>query len=65
MDPDRFTWSDPPYEYESVKRPIDILSGSQDLRKQLDADVPAAEIARGWAPALEAFLPIRSKFLLY
>jgi hypothetical protein len=30
--PDHFAWSDPPYEYEVTKPPIDILSGSTRLR---------------------------------
>jgi uncharacterized protein YbbC (DUF1343 family) len=30
--PDEFAWSSPPYEYEWVKPPIDILSGSDRLR---------------------------------
>ena len=36
-DPDRFSWRDPPYEYEHDKMPIDILAGSSELREQIDA----------------------------
>jgi uncharacterized protein YbbC (DUF1343 family) len=38
--PDEFQWSNPPYEYESIKMPIDILSGSSDLRERLDSNHP-------------------------
>jgi uncharacterized protein YbbC (DUF1343 family) len=30
-----FRWLDPPYEYETEKPPIDIISGSDDLRRKL------------------------------
>ena len=45
-DPDRFRWRDPPYEYEHEKLPIDILAGSSALREQIEAGVPARDIAR-------------------
>ncbi|MCA8951004.1 MAG: DUF1343 domain-containing protein [Planctomycetes bacterium] len=34
--PDEFAWLPPPYEYETVKLPIDILSGSTRLRAYVD-----------------------------
>ena len=34
---DRFAWPQPPYEYEPEKMPIDILSGSSDLRQQIES----------------------------
>jgi len=63
--PDAFAWREPPYEYEHDKPPIDILAGSADLRKQLDAGVSAREIARSWEKPVDAFLKIRERFLLY
>ena len=38
-----FRWKKPPYEYETKKWPIDILSGSGRLRKMIDADRPLRE----------------------
>ena len=35
-DPARFAWREPPYEYEHDKEPIDILYGSDCLRRTLD-----------------------------
>jgi uncharacterized protein YbbC (DUF1343 family) len=35
--PERFAWLPPPYEYETVRMPIDILSGSEELRHTIDA----------------------------
>ena len=63
--PSSFEWRDPPYEYEAVKNPIDILSGSDALRKQIDADLRATEIANSWAPEVEAFKNVRKRFLRY
>ena len=65
MAPDLFAWRQPPYEYETVIPPIDILSGSDHLRRKLDADVPYATIADTWSTSLDSFLPIRDRFLLY
>ena len=65
LDPTRFAWRDPPYEYEAVKRPIDILSGSATLREQIEAGTSAAEIASMWEPDMAAFCETRSTFLMY
>ena len=63
--PKRFAWRQPPYEYETVRPPIDILSGSDQLRRQLDNDVPFAAIAQSWKADLEAFRSQRERYLLY
>ena len=63
--PSKFAWRQPPYEYEHDKMPIDILAGSDALRKQIEADVPAAEIAASWRADEDAFRTVREKFLLY
>jgi len=60
-----FAWREPPYEYEAVKLPFDILAGSSTLREQLEARVPAEEIARSWDADVADFQKIREKFLLY
>ena len=61
----RFAWRDPPYEYELEKLPFDILAGSADTREQIEAGVPAKDIARSWEPSVAAFEKIRATFLLY
>ncbi len=65
LDPERFAWREPPYEYEEVIPPIDILSGSDALRRSLDDDVPLDAIAEGWAADLATFLRLRDDYLLY
>ena len=63
--PDAFAWREPPYEYEEVKLPIDILAGTRRLREQMDHDVPWTEIAAGWATGIAEFEATRERFLLY
>jgi uncharacterized protein YbbC (DUF1343 family) len=63
--PDQFAWKPPPYEYEYDKMPIDCLAGSSLLREQIDAAVPARDIARSWEPAVTEFVTTREKFLIY
>ena len=43
--PDSFAWRSPPYEYETERMPIDLLSGSSRLRVLVDSGAPAAELA--------------------
>jgi len=64
-DPSRFRWKDPPYEYEYEKMPIDCLAGSSTLRAQIDAGVPARDIAASWQEQVGVFVKIREPFLLY
>jgi uncharacterized protein YbbC (DUF1343 family) len=63
--PDRFAWRQPPYEYEHEKMPIDILSGSSDLRQQIESGMPPRDIAASWEPETAEFLKLRDQFLLY
>jgi uncharacterized protein YbbC (DUF1343 family) len=61
----QFEWRQPPYEYEHDKMPIDILSGSNALRDQIDAGVDPHAVAASWEPERSAFLPLRDQVLLY
>ena len=63
--PDAFAWRQPPYEYEAEKLPIDILAGSDELRLQVEAEMPVAEIAASWRDDEAAFTALRRPFLLY
>jgi len=63
--PSKFAWRQPPYEYEHDKMPIDILAGADTLRTQIEADMPAAEIAASWKADEDAFRAVRDRFLTY
>ena len=65
VDPARFAWRQPPYEYEHDKMPIDILAGSEKLRAQIAAGTSARDIAASWKKDEESFRKLREPFLLY
>jgi uncharacterized protein YbbC (DUF1343 family) len=58
-------WRDPPYEYEHEKLPIDILYGSDRLRKAVDGGDDPSVVTREWRREEDAFRALREKFLLY
>lgn len=62
---DHFEWREPPYEYEHEKEPIDILYGSDRLRRTLDAGDDVSALIASWRPEEEAFRRQRQPFLLY
>ncbi|MGE0443631.1 MAG: exo-beta-N-acetylmuramidase NamZ domain-containing protein [Vicinamibacterales bacterium] len=61
----RFAWRQPPYEYEHEKLPIDILAGSDALRRQIESGMPLLEIAASWRDDEQAFEAERAPYLLY
>ena len=65
QDPGRFAWRQPPYEYERDKMPIDILAGSDALRKQIEGGVPIREIAASWKDDEAEFERLREGYLMY
>ena len=65
QNPRRFAWREPPYEYEYVKPPIDILCGTDSIRETIDAGRSPRRLGRGWPKQLEDFLSRRQRHLLY
>ena len=65
LDPVKFAWRQPPYEYEHDKLPIDILAGSSALREQVEGGVAPKDIATSWRDDEDAFRKAREPFLLY
>jgi uncharacterized protein YbbC (DUF1343 family) len=65
FDPEKFAWREPPYEYEHEKLPIDILAGSDVLRRQVEAGTALDEIVESWRADEQAFRTVRKAFLLY
>jgi len=65
QDPVRFAWRRPPYEYEHDKEPIDILYGSDQLRKTLDGGGDVAALIASWRADEDAFRRLRQPFLMY
>jgi len=65
LDPNRFGWRQPPYEYEKEKLPFDILAGSDALRQQIEKGMTPQDIAASWHDDEAAFRKLREKYLLY
>ena len=63
--PEQFAWRSPPYEYETVKPPIDILWGSDDLRRALDRGASPDQICASATAGVEAFGAEVAPHLLY
>jgi uncharacterized protein YbbC (DUF1343 family) len=63
--PDRFAWRDPPYEYEHDKEPIDILYGTDQLRRTIDDGGDLRALIDRWRQDEEDFAAQRKPYLLY
>lgn len=63
--PESFEWSDPPYEYESRKRPIDILCGCRELPDMIESGISLDRMRQSWQNDVDAFKRLRKPYLLY
>jgi uncharacterized protein YbbC (DUF1343 family) len=61
----KFAWRKPPYEYEFIKPPIDILCGTSDVRKAIEAGRAVRTLKAGFDAAARAFEVIRRPYLIY
>jgi uncharacterized protein YbbC (DUF1343 family) len=62
---EEFSWKQPPYEYEEVKLPIDILAGGTSWRESIEAATSPWDLAKAWAPGLREFTSMNEDFLRY
>ena len=63
--PDAFSWNPPPYEYEEVLMPIDVLWGHDGLRKGLDAGASVEELLGDAEEECAEFLAATGPYRLY
>ncbi len=62
---DVLTWREPPYEYETEKRPIDVLAGGPELREAIDAGADPREIAAHWQSQADSFAAAAARYRQY
>lgn len=62
---DQFEWKRDAYEYEFDKNPFDVVSGTDQIRKAIEAGISLEEIKRAWTGELAEFKRTRDKYLLY
>jgi uncharacterized protein YbbC (DUF1343 family) len=61
-----FKWKKPPYEYEYEKMPIDILAGTDRLRKDIEKGEKLDRMEEWWQEQCFEFnRNVRKRFLLY
>ncbi|MEZ4648491.1 MAG: DUF1343 domain-containing protein [Candidatus Eisenbacteria bacterium] len=60
-----FDWRKPPYEYETEKLPIDLITGNARTRQAIEDDIPAVELAREWMSELDQYRDAIRPHLLY
>lgn len=62
---DSFQWLDPPYEYETDKMPIDILNGSDEIRKWMERYGSIDELIELEHSGLQDFAETRDPMVRY
>jgi uncharacterized protein YbbC (DUF1343 family) len=60
-----FHWKAPPYEYETKKKPMDILCGTDQIRHAIQTGANLLSLEKSWRPSLQRFRRARQDDLLY
>jgi len=63
--PGQFAWRQPPYEYETERLPIDLLTGDDAVRRGLENGLTVTELESAWQDDLGRFMEVRREFLIY
>lgn len=63
--PDQFCWKTPPYEYENEMLPIDMIIGSESIRRKIEAFEDIDAMRSEWTKETDSFVLSSQKFYLY
>jgi uncharacterized protein YbbC (DUF1343 family) len=64
--PEQFQWQQPPYEYETEKMPIDILAGTDRLRRYIEEGTSLDRMEEWWTEECREFQKrVRRNYLIY
>jgi len=62
---DEFNWKEPPYEYEYLKLPIDLILGDRVLRESIEKFESMDSVEASWQSDLDKFRQMSRGFYLY
>jgi uncharacterized protein YbbC (DUF1343 family) len=62
---DCFAWKEPPYEYVTDRRPIDVLAGDPAVREAIESGGDLRALAAAWKREIAAFQKEARAHLLY
>ncbi len=62
---DAFAWRQPPYEYEWDRLAVDLIFGTDAVRRALESGAPAEEIIAAWRPDLDAYAQRIAPYRIY
>ena len=65
MYPEQFQWRQNAYEYVFDKNPMDVVTGTDKIRKAIESGVSISEIEDSWRSGIVGFRQDREPFLLY
>jgi len=65
LHPGEFRWQEPPYEFEFRRPPIDMICGSDLIRKAIEKNIPFAGIQDNIEREITAYAESVRPFLLY
>jgi len=60
-----FRWKEPPYEYVYDRNPFDVIAGTSSIRQGIEKGSSIQEMQGAWAEALDDFMQVRERYLLY
>ena len=61
----KFRWRRPPYEFEHRRLPIDILCGTDTIRRAMERGESLEKLEQTWQPARARWLARRARWLAY
>lgn len=65
LHPDRFAWKKPPYEFECQRPPIDMICGSDLIRRSIAKAIPYARLRAAVERETHSYVESVQPFLLY
>lgn len=63
--PDKFSYTEPPYEYEYKKLPLDLILGDSELRRNIENGDSILSLENDWQSELAEYDIVRRNYFLY